>query len=160
VSEEQVKSRIDALREQLSDDIYTKTKWEGRQTDWLVQWFASFVNDAEAGVSIPVTFTIGGNLVSGNLISEAAYFEHLASNFATALPEVAKDAGKELIMALQPKLTADEDDQLACQFAHMKNAQVFTGASHPVPSTGTLWRGKISSIEGFSLGSLSVASEN
>ncbi len=156
MSEEQAKSRIDALREQFGDDIYTKTKWEGRQTDWLIQWFAKFVNSGQAGVSIPVTFTIGGNLVSGYLISEAAYFEQLANDFAGALPEVAQEAGKELIKALQPTLATDEDDQPACQFAHLKSAQVFTGASQPVPSTGTLWRGKISSVEGFSLGSLSV----
>lgn len=157
MSDEQVKTRIEILREQFGDDIYTKTKWEGRQTDWLVQWFAKFVNGGQVGVSVPVTFTIGGGLVSGHLISEADYFEQLASDFSVALPEAAKAAGKELILSLQPTLAVDENDQPACQFVHLKGAQVFNGSSNPIPSSGTLWRGKISSVEGFSLGSLTVS---
>ena len=155
MTDDQVKTRIDTLREQFGDDIYTKTKWEGRKADWLVQWFAKFVNSGQVGVSIPVTFTIGGSLVSGHLISEADYFEQLSSDFSGALPEAAREAGKELIKALQPTLAVDEDDQPACQFVHLKKAQVFNGSSNPIPSGGTLWRGKISSVEGFSLGSLS-----
>ncbi|WP_434701528.1 gas vesicle accessory protein GvpU [Pseudomonas sp. D1-36] len=151
---EQVKTRIEALREQFGDEIYTKTKWEGRQTDWLIQWFANFLDSAQ-GVSIPMTFTVGGNLVSGFLISEADYFEQLASDFSAALPQAAKAAGEELIKALQPQPAIDEHSQPACQFVHLKSAQVFGASSQPVPMSGALWRGKISSVEGFNLGSLS-----
>lgn len=157
MSDEQVKTRIQALRDQFGDDIYTKTKWEGRQTDWLVQWFAKFVDNGQAGISIPVTFTIGGSLVSGHLISEAEYFEQLSSDFSDALPEAAREAAKKLIIALQPTLSVDEDDQPAIQFVHLKGARVFNGSSNPIPSSGTLWRGKISSVEGFTLGSLTVS---
>ncbi|AZP73459.1 hypothetical protein EJJ20_34950 [Pseudomonas poae] len=92
MSEEQVKSRIDVLREQFGDDIYTKAKWEGRQSDWLIQWFVDFVNEGDT--SFPMTFTVGGNLVSGYLISESAYFDQLAVDFSGSVGEQAQDAAK------------------------------------------------------------------
>ena len=151
------KTRIELLRDQFGDDIYTKTKWEGRGADWLIQWFANFVNTAEVGLSIPMTFTIGGSLISGYLISETAYFDQLASDFSGALPGAAKDAGRDLIKLLQPEVSAHEDDHPAEQFVHLKDAQVFSDGSKPITSKGALWRGKISSIEGFHLGSITVS---
>ena len=148
------KKHIEMLREQFGDDIYTKTKWEGRGADWLVQWFANFVNNAEADISIPMTFTVGGSLISGYLISETTYFNQLASDFSGALPEAAKESGRDLIKILQPKQSAHEDDNAAEQFVHLRDAKVFTDASKPITAQGVLWRGKISSVEGFSLGSI------
>lgn len=154
MTDENVKSQVEAYRELFGDDIYTKTKWEGRQSDWLIQWFARFVNDTTA--SVPLTFTVGGNLISGDLISEDAYFEQLANDFSGAISEGAREAAKQLILTLKPPLQTDEDQRIACQFVHLRNAQVFTDASKPIVSGGTLWRGKISSVEGFHLGSLKV----
>lgn len=155
MSEEKVKSRIDTLREQFGDDIYTKTKWEGRQSDWLIQWFVDFVNEADA--SFPMTFTVGGNLVSGYLISESVYFDQLAVDFSVSVGEQAKDAAQKLILALKPLPLAEGDEKAPDQFVHLKSAQVFTEAGKPIVSGGALWRGKISSIEGFHLGSLRVS---
>lgn len=157
MSDEQEKTRIEILREQFGDDIYTKAKWEGRQTDWLIQWFARFMNTGPSGATLPVTFTIGGNLVSGYLISEDEYFDLLASDFSSALPESVRDTGKELIMTLKPVPAVNGEEQPPCQFVHLKLAKVFNGLSSPIPATGTLWRGKISSVEGFSLGTLTVS---
>ncbi len=154
MTDENVQSQIEAYRELFGDDLYTKTKWEGRQSDWLIQWFARFVSDTTG--SVPLTFTVGGNLISGDLISEDAYFEQLASDFSGAIPEGAREAAKQLILTLKPPLHTDEDQGIACQFVHLRNAQVFTDANKPIVSGGTLWRGKISSVEGFHLGSLKV----
>ncbi|WP_416739074.1 gas vesicle accessory protein GvpU [Pseudomonas sp. NFX71] len=154
MTDAQVKTQLEKLREQFGDDIYTKTKWEGRQNDWLIQWFAKFVNTTSIGV--PLTFTVGGNLISGHLISEADYFEQLATDFSGALHEDNRASAKEMIKSLQPQPATDKDDEIACQFVHLSNAKVFTDASKPIVSGGTLWRGKISSIEGFHLGSLAI----
>lgn len=155
MTDPEVKTPIEMLREQFGDDIYTKTKWEGRQNDWLIQWFAKFVNTSP--MRVPLTFTVGGNQISGHLISEADYFEQLANDFSGALPEENQATAKKMIKSLQPQPAADQGDEIACQFVHLSNAKVFTDASKPIVSGGTLWRGKISGIEGFHLGSLSIS---
>lgn len=151
-----VNTHEDELRSALGDDLFTKAQWEGRTTDWLIQWFARFVTSSDGSVKfeLPLTLTVGGNLVSGTLISEADYFEQLASDFSGALPESVRETAKEMIKSLQPPAVVDGEDKVHRQFVHMKNAQVFTNASGPITTQGALWRGKVSSVEGFSLGSI------
>ena len=151
---ENEKTRNDYLREEFDDSLFTKMKWEGRQTDGVLQWFAQFVNATP--FRVPMTLTVGGNLISGEMISEEAYFEQLAANFSGALPEENKDTGKKLIQMLQPVHDADSEERPVCQFIHMQETRVFADAGKPIISSGVLWRGKISSVDGFSLGSLSV----
>ncbi|MDD1150026.1 gas vesicle protein [Pseudomonas sp. TNT2022 ID357] len=138
------------------DDLFTKAQWEGRKTDWLIQWFAKFVNSSDSSVKfeVPLTLTVGGNLVSGTLISEADYFDLLAADFSRSFTGSVKEAAEEMIKGLQPLAVVDGEDDTYRQFVHMKNAQVFTSASGPITTQGALWRGKISSVEGFSLGSI------
>lgn len=144
------------LRDALGDAVFTKAQWQGRTTDWMIQWFAEFVTstDGSDSLELPLTLTVGGNLISGTLISEAAYFDQLAADFSGAMPESAKDAAKEMIKSLQPPPLADGEAATPRQFLHMKDAQVFTSASKPILNQGVLWRGKISSVEGFSLGNI------
>ena len=92
---ENEKTRNDYLREEFDDSLFTKMKWEGRQTDGVLQWFAQFVN--KTSFRVPMTLTVGGNLISGEMISEEAYFEQLAAKFSGALPEENRDTGKKLI---------------------------------------------------------------
>jgi len=40
------------------------------------------------------------------------------------------------------------------QYLHLKDAKVYTSSSTPVLSGGQLWRGKISSVDGFTLGTI------
>ena len=49
------------------DDVVAQIKWQGKQIDWLLQWLVKFV--ANTKVEMGVTLTVGGNLVSGHLIS-------------------------------------------------------------------------------------------
>ena len=151
---EQEKTPFEMLREQFGDEIYTKTKWQGRQADWLLQYFVQFVNDSP--IVLPVTLSVGGNLVSGQLISDSAYFDQLTEDFSQSMTGEIKESAKSFIQALKPKPTIsdDETDQVACQFIHIKNAQVFTDAGKPIVADGTLWRGKIAAVDGFSFGSL------
>ncbi len=148
------KTQNDSLRDQFDDSLFTKMSWEGRQTDGLLQWFVQFVNSTPC--SIPVTLTVGGNLISGELISAESYFEQLAANFSGAMPEENRETAKQLILSLQPVNNSESEERPAPQFIHMQEARVFADAGKPIVSSGVLWRGKISIIDGFSLGSLSV----
>lgn len=156
MTEPSAKTYENELRDALGDDVFLKAQWEGRTSDWMIQWFTEFVTTKEGSVSIelPLTLTVGGNLISGKLISEAAYFDQLATDFSSAIPESSREAARELIKHLQPAPAAENEAPTPRQFLHMRDAQVFTDASKPIVGQGVLWRGKISSVEGFSLGTI------
>jgi hypothetical protein len=42
-------------------------------------------------------------------------------------------------------------------YIHLKDARIFAPGQNPIPSSGLLWRGRISCVEGFSMGSFSPA---
>lgn len=144
----------ESLKAELSDVVYDKTQWEGRSTDGLLQWLVDFV--IRTDISIAINLTIGGNIVSGMLIPHKKYFETLSEDisalFETAGPESAA-ALKRTVLSLQP-LQHTGIDETAPQFLHLEKAHIFSGKSGSINSEGMLWRGKISAVEGFSLGML------
>jgi hypothetical protein len=156
MSEAQPKSEIDIQQKLLTNQNLIKAEWDGRQTDWLLQWFVKFSNDMSMEISI--VLTIGGNLVAGTLIPHKTYFELLADDFSKPFEafegDTAKNA-KDLILAYIPEPTPEGEVEPACQYIHLKNARVFTGGNGPIATTGVLWRGKIAAVEGFSFGSIS-----
>ena len=40
-------------------------------------------------------------------------------------------------------------------FIHLRSAKIYAAGQRPLPTTGMLWRGKISSVDGFTIGVLS-----
>lgn len=156
MTDDSAKTYENELRDALGDDLFLKAQWQGRTSDWMLQWFTEFVTTRDSSVSLelPLTLTVGGNLISGKLISEAAYFDQLATDFSGAMPEASREAAKEMIKRLQPAPAAEDENSTPRQFLHMRDAHVFTDASKPIVSQGVLWRGKISSIEGFTLGTI------
>jgi len=133
---------------------YLKTEWEGRQTDWLLQWLVRFSNNTR--LSIGITLSVGGSLVSGQLITHGAYFEQLSKDFSEAFRKFEGVDVEELQSAIQTfdSPPQDDDPQPAMQYLHLKDAKVYTSSSTPVLSGGQLWRGKISSVDGFTLGTI------
>ena len=139
---------------ELSDEqkaLVERTEWSGRQVDWLLQWFVKLVGSLN--IEIGVTLTIGGRVISGNLISHQAYFDKLAEDvsapFAKTASEETAETMKNLILAYKPG--APEEGEPAPQYLHLKDCQFFNnGVQHA--GTGPLWRGKISAVDGFTLG--------
>lgn len=131
-----------------------KSEWDGRQVDWLLQWLSAFINDVN--IRIGVTLTVGGNMITGTLIPHEAYFERLAKDlsapFADNDPEGQKALHARMIGFGKPP--APETQHLPNQYIHLDNARVHTGGNQILPSKGTLWRGKVSSVDGFILGEL------
>lgn len=137
------------------DDVeFVKREWEGRQADWLLQWLIDFVG--KTNTSIGVTLSIGGSLVAGELISHKAYFEQLSVDFSGAFAkfeEVDTEMVKKMIMGLNAPIS-DGDEPPKPQFLHLKGAKTFTSVGGPIAAHGTLWRGKVTAVDGFTLGNL------
>jgi hypothetical protein len=151
----------DPIEQPLSHEEYfkslpvVKSEWDGRQVDWLLQWLCGFINDTKMKVGI--TLTVGGNKITGTLIPHQNYFERLAKDFSAPFADAAPGAQQVLhdrILGFHGDGDASQDS-LPVQYIHLDNARVYTGGSTILPDKGTLWRGKLSAVEGFILGEIS-----
>lgn len=156
-SQDQAKTVVEEL-DLLNDRIFTKTQWEGRQTDWLLQWLVRSSN--RASISIGITLSVGGSIISGKLIPHSVYFAKLAEAFSAPFRQgTVHDADElhDIIMGFDvtPEPESPEEDA-PFQFLHLENARTYLGTSSSIPGEpGALWRGKISSVDGFTLGLIS-----
>lgn len=153
MSEENNVSTVQELLNQLSDPVVERTEWSGRQTDWLLQWFVQFV--AKSKIEIEVTLSVGGSMITGNLVGPQAYFEQLAEDLSAPFSGFEdQTAGKikEIILGFKPG--DPEDDDPAFQYIHLKDCTTYSDANSSIVSGGVLWRGKIASVDGFTLGSV------
>lgn len=157
MEEVEVNAREVALREALGDVVYRHAKWDGRQTDWLLQWAARFIEKTD--LSIGITLTIGGGLVSGVLISSKLYFETLSDDIAQPFAEFGDDVAESMrgLMLSFSHAEDHEDGAPAEQFLHLQDARVYTTPSGAISDKGVLWRGKVSAVQGFTFGQMKSA---
>jgi len=143
----------------------TEAKKEGQQKeidhhspDFLLQHLVSIANST--GLSMGVTLTVGGEVISGQLVGGKEYFELLKEAFLTSTSNV-KGVGEafgEMLDQYSQIYSAPPEDGAQPSFIHLKQARVFSPGQTPMPSNGgLLWRGRISNVAGFSIGSFSVA---
>jgi hypothetical protein len=135
------------------DELIAHLKDQGKQIDWLLQFLVKFV--VTTPVEIGITLSIGGNLVTGQLISHDAYFEQLADDMAAPLGKIEKSAEesmKNIILSFSPRESAD--DTTAFHFIHLKDCKTYSSDQSAICAEGVLWRGKIASVDGFTIGLL------
>jgi hypothetical protein len=94
-----------------------------------------------------ITLSVGGAVISGILISDRQYFEQLAIETHTEAFSSLGDYKPENI------------EHIPLNYIHLKDAKIINGATAIPSSGGRLWRGKIASVDGFSLGTLSINKE-
>lgn len=155
---ESKKTVAEVVREQLSDPFLLKTIWDGRNVDPLLQ---SIINTSNrTGNNHAFTFTVGGNLVSGILISANEYYDQLAIEFSSQFETEngSAESVKFKILKLKQNPTDIDENAPAVQFVHLREAEVFTSNGLPIAPGGVLWRGKISSIDGWNVGRLLTSS--
>lgn len=126
------------------------------QEDWFLQHLVNIANKDQFGFGI--TLNVGGMLVSGLLTSGKQYFEGFGTDFATIF-EDNKDA--EEVRKTFNKHGEIYDTEASKtnppSYIHLKNAKFFNTQGKPIPSNrGVWWRGRITEIHGFSLGSLNA----
>jgi len=135
------------------DELIAHLKDQGKQIDWLLQFLVKFV--VTTPVEIGITLSVGGNLVSGQLISHDAYFKQLAQDLATPLSQFeagVDESMKQIILSFTPGESAD--NTTAFHFIHLKDSKTYPSDQNPICAEGVLWRGKIASVDGFTIGQL------
>lgn len=131
--------------------------------DNLLEWFVRIVNDYE--LEIGMTLLIGGSMVTGQLISGRKYLKRIGDQVNAAMGvqaetplfqdwidryygEPRSDGGDESDQEREPIITT---------YVHMAGVRIRQGSQEILSSAaGTLWRGRLSCVDGFILGELST----
>ena len=124
------------------------------------------VDLAEKGIELPVTLFIGGAVVSGILVSGRVFFDGIGSQLETIGTGVDTEIRSVIADALRTSGWAYDapaehspftGEQLALYrelYLHLKGARALSGSAL-VPTSGEFWwRGRLSSVDAFSLGTL------
>ncbi|MGH2341116.1 gas vesicle accessory protein GvpU [Segnochrobactraceae bacterium EtOH-i3] len=136
------------------EDIYSR--------DWFL---IELIEDlASNNIEISITISIGGSIISGMLISGRKYFEEIAlavgskSTQKGDICDVISSVWKSKTSIYSKSENSSEDFELGeINYIHLKDARFHAPGQSSMPSgKGVLWRGKISSIDGFFIGSFNV----
>lgn len=143
------------LRQYATAEGELERTWRGRGVDWLLQNLARWTNKLDKGYALTLHTPAG--VVCGTLISHKAYFEAFADEFLGAAQGEMAEQLRAMIAGYGVSDPEDEDPDADIQFIHLKDAQFFSPGQVPMPSSGVLWRGKISSVCSFHLGRFGTA---
>lgn len=124
--------------------------------DWFLQNLVNIVNSG--GLSFGVTLNVGGFLVSGQLVGGKEYFEGFGSDFAGAFSDSESAEYIQKSFAKHGEIySSDKETSPPPSYIHLKEAKFFNTNGNPIPGNrGIWWRGRLSQVDGFSLGSLSA----
>jgi hypothetical protein len=125
--------------------------------DFVLQQLVTNTNTL--GHSYSVTLQVGGLLVTDLMISGAEYFKAMAEIFEAHMadPDGAKvfaDSWREVGSTIygNPEYSSEPPS-----YIHLKNARYVAPGGKVAPSEeGVLWRGRLSEVQGFNIGSLNV----
>jgi hypothetical protein len=100
-------------------------------------------------------------IVSGTLTGGKQYFREFAKIFSAGYADTISQTSIEAELTSLGDIYNDNTNSLKdgpqSQFVHLKDARFFSVSGNPIPgNTGVLWRGKISSVGGFFLGTLAA----
>ncbi|MED3571953.1 gas vesicle accessory protein GvpU [Cytobacillus praedii] len=109
-----------------------------------------------------ITLNIRGSIISGTLISRDKYYDLLAKELESSGSETAKRISDHLMdfnkmsKEREEKERKEKEKNSLPNFIHLKDAKFFSpGIDSSLPKQeGLLWRGRLDSIDGFSLVSI------
>ncbi|OWV88890.1 hypothetical protein ATY78_20540 [Rhizobium sp. R635] len=120
--------------------------------DWLLEGLVDFANNTSFRIGI--ILNVKGIMVSGVLIGGKQYFELFADRFASGFAD--KDTAdhlREHYRSLGEIYDEPQANVSRPSFIHLVDAQVYDPSGSKLPSeNGELWRGRVSSVDGFFLG--------
>lgn len=136
-----------------------ETQKNVESVDWVLAELVQLANQSEAGFEVDITLTVSGSIISGKLVEGKEYFEYYGDYWAKSFDgEVDKKKIKERFGAPEdwfgPKGSIASDQP---SYIYLRDAKYFYPNANPIPAdSGLFWRGKLSSVDGFSMGSLSA----
>ena len=135
-----------------------------RPVDCFLQSLVEIVNDESA--NIPITLSVGGLLISGDMIGGKTYFDEFARQFKDGFRDISSETASTIEETFKRLGDVYDTIQKESQggaampkpyIIHLKDAQIYqSGASLPPPEKRVLWRGRLEAVDGFSLGKLSL----
>ncbi len=112
----------------------------------------------EQGYSLGLVLNVRGLVITGTLVGRDAWFDLLHEAASTA-----GAGGEALGRGLRDGMRGDDEpeDQTAVRYGyiHLKDARVVSHDGHLPGRDGLLWRGRLGSVDAWSLGTL-VTSTN
>ncbi len=115
----------------------------------------------ESALSVGVTLSVGGILISGLLIGHKEFMELFAKHWINSTED--EEAQQSWREAWLPSAEPSEEEMPERTFrshgyVHLKEARCFHSGGEPMPSYGetTEWLGRLAAIDGWNLGSLGV----
>lgn len=124
--------------------------------DAIVMMFLTLVE--EDGMEVPITLSVNGVVISGTLIGASAYYEGVTkaaeglqdSTMSKIISKKLNDL-KEAYTKQKQEDKEKEENENSPTFIHLKDAKYLGTDRQPAgPSSSNWWRGRISSVDGFS----------
>lgn len=128
------------------------------EPDWFLRHLVNFAN--ELGVEMSLTLQVGGVQVTGMTMSAEKYFRETAEIFGTAFANQSyRESFTELINGFADNMKPKEGANNMPTYIHLSNAHFYApgGAIPRNEGKPTLWRARISAIDGFYIGSSAAA---
>jgi hypothetical protein len=123
--------------------------------DNFLQTLVNLVNIG--GVSFDITLVVGGFLISGVLITGDEYYETFGKDFGQAMTHINAEAAQNIregFSSLGDRYKREREDKSSdsqsTYYIHLKNCKL--GGVSSQSSFGGIWRGRISEVSGFFLG--------
>lgn len=131
---------------------------EWTRPDWFLRTLVNLTNAGDGNGDFGMTLLVGGFLVSGNVIGGARYFDLLSKDFTRGItdPGIAEAIRASLAECANIYRTkAAADSSQLPTYVHLMDVRCFNTAGSPIPTNGgILWRGRLSEVSGFMLGTV------
>jgi len=130
-------------------------------SDWLLQHVVDLTN---TGISVPVTLTTAAGLVTGVTIHGAEYLDLFKLELTKNWPSDMQDTYSEVVeqwkadVYPQPSSIEQDGPERFASFIHLKDARLVNAGTVVPGNGGMLWRGRLSSVVGFTIGVLTPSS--
>ena len=157
-NEPAVKSVYEINSEFLSDPVQLVYGVQGTAVDSHLQQLVRMVNNAETDFNFGITLFTTAGVLTGQLISKKKYFRLFGESFKGGLHQAFPDADWQNIADSYAAIGTEGDDlpegKYECppQFIHLEGARLLGGDGGLIIKGGMLWRGKLQSVSGFTLG--------
>lgn len=130
------------------------------QDDWFLAMLVKLTNGTDA--EYPVTLAVGGLLISGYIASGHRYFEAFAESLKSGMTNISRESAEANVAPFrkikQIYLQDGKDAEATAPdpaYVHLRSALFFGPSNRPIPDNGGVWwRGRLSSVDGFTLGTL------
>lgn len=145
-------------------DATGEAPWPAPEADHFLRFLVTVMDNTD--LEVGVTLNVGSVLVSGLLVGYDKYVEGVVSQLRKAGGD--KEANmfvEEIFRRYAEVYNSDvEGDDPTPQpdmdtiYIHLAEARFFAPGSAPLPVEGVWWRGRLSEVQGFTLGTLAPAS--